>query len=470
MAGTSASRTDDLCWAEASTLVELVRTGRTTATEITCAVLDRIAKVDGKVNAFVTVCEAEARAAAAAADARRPKGDVLGQLDGVPVSLKDIIMTGGIRTTAGSLLETTFVPESDALVVSRLKAAGAIIIGKTTTPEYCHKTVTDSPLTGTTRNPWDLERTPGGSSGGSAAAVAAGMGPLSIGTDGGGSIRLPAALCGVVGFKPTYGAVPQWPVFPGWDLLGHTGPLARTVGDVELAIRVIGGPDPHDPSSLISTRKASRGRPRVAWTSTLDHLAPEPPVARALMTVVTAARKLSSSIEEVEINWSDPDQQFRVIVLSEIAAAYGHRLACDADRNRMDPTLIQMLEFGQSLKASDLARALTWKRSFAARLLTWFEGYDLLIVPTAPVTAFPLGSIGPRVISGRKTSPYAWFNWTWPFNVSGQPALSLPVFSEAGLPAGIQIVGRPGEDALVLRFARQVERSIGSSGALRPCL
>lgn len=398
---------------------------------------------------------------AKAADRRRPKGEDLGPLDGVPVSIKDIILTKGIRTTAGSRLEDTYVPDTDAIVVERLKAAGAIIIGKTATPEHCHKTVTVSPLTGETLNPWDLGRTPGGSSGGSAVAVAAGMGPVSIGTDGGGSIRLPAALCGIVGFKPTNGFVPQWPVFAGWDLLGATGPLARSVADIERVMSVIAGPDTRDPDSLIQAEPAFPDKLRVAWTRSLDQLEPEPAIAAALEEAVAAAEDIAHPVDQVVLNWSDPDQQYRVIVISDLLSALGHRLDSEPDRSAMDPTLIRMLEFGTTFTGRDLARALRWRRHFAADVLTWFRDYDILILPTAPVNAFPLGMMGPRAISGKSTSPNAWFNWTWPFNVTGQPALSLPVLPASGLPAGVQLVGRPGQDHVVMSFAKQIEKRLG---------
>lgn len=453
-------KAEDICWADAVAIVDAVRSGNITATEVVKAVLERVREIDGTLRAFVTVCTEEAVKAAEAADRRRAKGECLGPLDGVPVSIKDIIWTKGIRTTAGSKLEESFVPDTDAVVVERLKAAGAIVIGKTTTPEYCHKTVTASPLTGETRNPWDLDRTPGGSSGGSAVAVAAGMGPISIGTDGGGSIRLPAALCGIVGFKPTNGTVPQWPVFPGWDLLGTTGPLARSVADAERVMSVVAGPDTRDPDSLIRTEPGRPERLRVAWARSLDELDPEPPIVRSLEEAVAAAGEIASRVEQVLLNWSDPDQQYRIIVISDLLSALGHRLESEQDRSVMDPTLVRMLEFGLTFTGPDLARALRWRRHFAARILTWFRDYDLLIVPTAPVSAFPLGVLGPKAISGKRTSPNAWFNWTWPFNVTGQPALSLPVLSATDLPCGIQIVGRPGQDQLVISFAKEMERRL----------
>lgn len=453
-------RAEEICWADAVTIAGAVRSGDITASEVVSAVLERIREVDGTLRAFVTVCADEAMAAAKAADRRRAKGQSLGPLDGVPVSIKDIVLTKGVRTTAGSKLEESFVPDTDAVVVDRLKAAGAIIIGKTTTPEYCHKTVTVSPLTGETLNPWDLGRTPGGSSGGSAVAIAAGMGPVSIGTDGGGSIRLPAALCGIVGFKPTNGMVPQWPVFAGWDLLGATGPLARSVADAERVMSVIAGPDTRDPASLIQPDPARPERLRVAWTRSLDDLEPESAIATALEEAVAAASAIAPQLDQVVVNWSDPDQQYRIIVISDLLAALGHRLESESDRGAMDPTLVRMLEFGLALTGRELARALRWKRLFAARVLTWFRDYDILILPTAPVNAFPLGMLGPRTIAGKKTSPNAWFNWTWPFNVTGQPALSLPVLPATGLPAGIQIVGRPGQDRLVMSFAKEMEKRL----------
>lgn len=451
---------DDICGLDASAIVEKVRAGELTAEAVVAAVLERIAEVNPKINAFTTIAAEQALEAARAADVRRTKGQILGPLDSVPVSIKDFIFTRGILTTGGSKVYKDFVPEEDAIVVSRLKAAGAIVIGKTTTPEYCHKTVTDSPLTGVTRNPWNLDLTTGGSSGGSAAAVAAGLGPLSIGTDGGGSIRLPAALCGVAGLKPTAGLVAQGPGFSGWNLVGHTGPLARSVSDLQLVLDVIAGPDVRDPVSLTATRKSFREEPRVAWTATLNDMEPEPNVASQLTRVVDAARRLTTRrVDRVSPRWDDPDLNFRILIGADVASALAPHL--DEHRQVMDPSLVKLVEFGQSLSAIDLARALDWRLSFSANVLSFFENYDLLIVPTSPISAFSHTIIGPTTIAGRKCSPYAWFGWTWPFNVTGQPALSLPVIGEDQMPVGIQIIGRPGEDDLVLSFSRRLDDALG---------
>ncbi len=453
-------KAEDICGLDAGAIVEKVRAGELTAETVVTAVLERIATVDPKINAFTVVAAEQALQAARAADARRPKGQVLGPLDGVPVSIKDIIYTRDMPTTGGSKIFEHFTPPEDAIVVSRLKAAGAIIIGKTTTPEYCHKTVTDSPLSGVTRNPWNLDLTPAGSSGGSAAAVAAGLGPLSIGSDGGGSIRLPAALCGVAGFKASAGLVAQGPGFSGWNLLGHTGPIARSVSDVQLVLDVIAGPDVRDPASCAVSRKSFHGEPRVAWATSLNDMMPEPIVAAQLKRIVDAARRLTTHrVESVAPCWDDPDLNFRILIGADLSSALAPHL--DEHRAVMDWSLVKLVEFGQSLSAIDLARALDWRLAFSANVLSFFENYDLLIVPTSPVSAFSHSIIGPKTIAGRKCSPFAWFGWTWPFNVTGQPALSYPVVGEDHDPVGIQITGRPGEDDLVLSFARRLENLLG---------
>ncbi len=458
----------DIPFSSATELAGAIRDGRLSSVEATQAILDRIDLLDAKVGAFVTVVREAALADAAAADARRARKETLGPLHGVPVSIKDIIYTRGVRTTGGSFLFENFVPTDDAIVVTRLKASGAVVIGKTTTPEFCHKTVTDSPLLGTTRNPHDLGRTPGGSSGGSAAAVAAGFGPVSIGTDGGGSIRLPASLCGVAGFKPTFGRVPQYPGFEGWDFLGHTGPLARSVADIGLTMAAISGPDARDPASLARADVPIRnGALRIAAVSSLNHLVPEPEVAQALTLAVDGARALGHTVREAQVSWIDPDLQFRIIIATDIARALARYLPDQAER--MDPTLVKIVEFGAARSAVELVGAFAWQRALCREIMGFFEDVDLVLVPTAPVTAFPLGILGPTTISGRKVSPYDWFAWTWPFNVTGQPALSMPVWTSGSLPAGIQIVGRPGADALVIDFATKLERALGQP-VRRPAL
>lgn len=458
-----------IVWASAVQLAEAIRARRLSAVEAVRAILDRIDRLDPKLGAFVTVLREEALHDAAAADDMQAAGRPLGPLHGVPVSIKDILYTKGVRTTAGSFIFENFVPDADAIVVERLRGAGAIVIGKTSTPEFCHKTVTDSPLLGTTRNPWDLGRTTGGSSGGSAAAVASGLGPLSIGTDGGGSIRLPASLCGVVGFKPSTGRVPQYPGFEGWDFLGHTGPFARTVEDVRLTMNVIAGPDARDPMSLNRCDPAASSREpgqlRVAVARSLNHLEPEADVAAGLQRAVEVARELGCEPIERKASWTDPDLQFRVIVAAELASALERHLP--EFEARMDPGLVKMVRFGASQTATALVRALQWRRDFTRDVLQWFGDADILLLPTSPVTAFAADIVGPTTISGRKTSPFDWFSWTWPFNLTGQPAISLPVWTGNRLPVGLQIVGRPGADDVVLDFATALESRLSASATSR---
>jgi len=460
---------DQIVWATAAQLAEAIRMRKLTAAQTVRAILDRIDRLDARLGAFVTVLREEAIQAAAAADDAQAGGLPLGPLHGVPVSIKDIIYTKDVRTTAGSFVFENFVPDADAIVVERLKAAGAIVVGKTATPEFCHKTVTDSPLLGTTRNPWDLSRTTAGSSGGSAAAVASGLGPVSVGTDGGGSIRLPASLCGVVGFKPSTGRVPQYPGFEGWDFLGHTGPFARTVGDIRVVMDVIAGPDVRDPASLYAPDRISGTRDpselRVAVARSLNHLEPEQDVAAGLELAIEAARALGCQPAERRISWTDPDLQFRVIVATELAAALKRYLP--EEEARMDRGLVKMLHFGASQTGTALVRALEWKRSFTREVLGWFADVDLLLLPTSPVSAFSADIIGPTTIAGRSTSPYEWFSWTWPFNITGQPAISLPVWGDNRLPVGLQIVGRPGADDLVIDFAAALESRFGAAGTSR---
>ncbi|MEO7241845.1 MAG: amidase [Variovorax sp.] len=453
---------EEICQSSAVELAASLRAGEISATASVGAILDRIDLINPKLNAFVTVARDMALRAAEDADQQRDRGERLGPLHGVPVSIKDILYTKGLRTTGGSRLYDAFVPTHDAAVVERLKLAGAIVVGKTATPEFCHKTVTDSPLLGITRNPWDLDRTTGGSSGGSAAAVAAGLGPISIGTDGGGSIRLPAALCGVVGFKPTMGRVAQYPGFAGWDFLGHTGPLARTVEDVRLVMQVIAGPAARDPASVTSPI-APMATPewhklRISFARSVNQLDPEAHVGAALDMAVAAIRNIGCVPYQTQLSWTDPDLLFRVIVASDLAGALGHHLAESSDR--MDPGLVKMLRFGVSLPATELVRALSWRRALSGEIFSWFEDHDLLVVPTSPVTAFPAHMIGPTTIAGQQTSPYDWFSWTWPFNLTGQPAISLPMWGHGGLPVGIQVIGRPGADELVLAFASALEKQL----------
>ena len=408
-----------------------------------------------------------ARVAAREAEIAVMKREPIGALHGVPLSLKDALYTRGLRTTGGSRLFAELVPEADNVAVGRLKAAGAVILGKTNLSEFGFKAVTDNPMFGVTRNPWDLTRTPGGSSGGAAAAVAAGLGPIGIGTDGGGSVRIPAAFCGLVGFKPSYGRVPQAPGFPGWEHLSHTGPLTRTVRDAAAVMDVIAGADDRDRASLPSEpgsyldacERDIRGL-HVAWTPDLGYAAVDERVLEQCGNAAAEFEGLGCHVEVVNPAWENPEEIFSTIIAAQFYAAWGDSLpAREAD---MDPGLVRFIRRGGSISARDYLTAMTKATAYWQEVHTFLERFDLLLMPTAAVPPFPLeGGRVPREIAGQQVSVLGWMAFTYPFNLTGQPAISVPAgWTEDGLPVGLQIVGRRHADRTVLAAAAAFEAAM----------
>jgi Asp-tRNA(Asn)/Glu-tRNA(Gln) amidotransferase A subunit family amidase len=454
---------DDLCWRSALELAGLIRDRQVSPVEVVDAVLARIEDVNPRLNAFCTVAADEAREAAAAAEVTVMMGEELGPLHGVPVSVKDLVFTRRMATTGGSRLFADHVPEEDAVCVERLRAAGAILLGKTTTSEFGHKAVTESPLHGITRNPWRPELTPGGSSGGSAVAVATGLGPLAIGTDGGGSIRVPAAFCGVYGLKPSFGRVPQFPGFPGWETLSHTGPLTRTVRDAALMLGVIAGPDdrdrwslPAESGSFLDACEAGLAGLSVAWSPDLAHAFVDPDVARVCEDAAARFESLGCHVEVVTPGWDNPEEIFRVMAAAEFYGAWGDRLAADAPR--MDRSLVAFLRYGETIDASRYLAAARRRHEFWTEVQRFLARFDLLITPAVAVPPFPVGRPGVNEIQGRAVSPLAWIPFAFPFNLTGQPAASVPAgFTESGLPVGLQIVGRRHADRTVLAASAAFE-------------
>ena len=455
-------------------LAAKVHARQLSATEVTAAVLERVAILEPEIHAFTTVTAALARAAAQAVDARLAAGEDPGPLAGVPVAIKDLVATAGVRTTMGSPLYRDFVPEEDDIVVERLKAAGAIIIGKTNVPEFGYSGASHNPIGEATRNPWDLALTPGGSSSGSGAAVAAGLGPFAIGSDGGGSIRVPAAHCGLVGFKPSMGRVPLYPGcrdprYPGlssWESLEHIGPISRTVADAALMMQVIAGPDPRDRYSipaaefdyLAATRDECRGL-RVAYSEDWGYAAVDPDVRRVVREAVAVfASDLGCQVEEARPGWGP-----------EIFAGFWGLVAADTDlsgmrrlmegrEHEMSPHLVDLLRYPWTAEAFTDAKMMRLK--VCNQLWRLMTDYDLLLTPTVAVPPFALHTQGPEVIEGRMVAPTAWLAFTFPFNMSGQPAASVPAgFTVAGLPVGLQIVGRHLDDRGVLSAAAAFERA-----------
>jgi aspartyl-tRNA(Asn)/glutamyl-tRNA(Gln) amidotransferase subunit A len=433
--------------------------------EIVDAVLDRIEKLNPQLNAYVLVTADEARKDAKAAErALTRRSATLGPLHGVPFSVKDLVITKDVRTTFGTPLYRDHVPTEDAPMVERMKAAGGIMLGKTNTPTFGWIGATHNLLFGPTRNPWKLDRTPGGSSGGASAAVAAGLGPLAIGTDGGGSIRIPASFSGIYGFKPSFGRIPVYPPSAAWSL-SHVGPLTRTVADAVLMMQVSAGPDERDPYSLPAERvdygKALSGAVkglRVAYAADLGFVEALDPEVRSVCAIAAKAfRELGCRVEEVEPRWPSPKAAWEQIFCGGIAA----RMAPYLDRRtEIDPGLLAIIEASLQNPPTRYVEAWFDRLAWWQHPRAFFEKYDVLLTPTIACPPFPVGLDNATEIAGKRVSPYAWIPYTYPFNLTGQPAASVPCgFTRDGLPIGLQIVGRRYDDLTVLRASAAFERA-----------
>ncbi|HLW48464.1 MAG TPA: amidase family protein [bacterium] len=456
----------ELCWTPACELAGLIRRKALSPVDAVDAVLERIERINPAVNAYVTVTAERAREAARAAESAVARGATLGPLHGVPYSLKDLTPTRGIRTTMGSKIFEHHVPDEDAVLVERLRAAGAILLGKTNTPEFGCKPFTDNRIFGATRNPWRSDRSAGGSSGGAAAAVAAGLGPLAEGSDLAGSIRQPAAWCGVVGFKPSQGRVARYPAAAGWNAMSTNGPIARTVADAALMFSVMTGPDPRDPLALPHTgedwTRLAEGAQvrglRAAWTPDLGGAAA---VDRGVAAVCEAAAarfgELGAHVEPASPEIGHIMEPFLAINATVRLASYGKYLP--RWRDEMDPVLVRRLDLGLSLTAADVGRAEAERTAYHHRLGRFFERYDLLLLPAAAVTATPLDDPMPAEIAGRPMTQHIdMLLPTYAFNFSAYPAITVPCgFSEDGLPVGLQIVAGWRQDARVLTAAAAFE-------------
>jgi amidase len=456
----------DLCFTPATELLRLYRARRVSPLEVMQAVLARIDAVNPRVNAYVTVARESALAAARKATAALRRRGTLPPLHGVPVSIKDLTPTKGIRTTWGSKIFERHVPAEDALSVSRLKAAGAIVVGKTNTPEFGAGGNTFNAVFGVTRNPWNLALTCGGSSGGAAVALATGMGPLAYGSDLGGSLRTPAAFCGVVGFRTTPGLVPVYPKELAWDSLSVAGPMTRTVPDAALMLSVLAGPDDRAPLSYdVDTRAIATAvrRPsirgwRVAWTPDLGGLLPvDAEVARVAAGATRVFRSLGARVTAASPSFAELND----IVLGtrglSMVALHADRLA--EWRAEMQQGLVWNIEQGLGLTPRDIGRAEKLRSVLWERVRRFMERYDLLVLPTVAVQPFPVEQRYPTELNGQRLENYTqWFFLTYAISVTGLPVISVPAgFTRDGLPVGIQIVGRRRQEAAVLRAAAAFE-------------
>jgi aspartyl-tRNA(Asn)/glutamyl-tRNA(Gln) amidotransferase subunit A len=457
---------DDLVWMSATEMAGAIRRRKLSPVEVMKAVLARIDRLNPKLNAFVTLTPEQAmRDARAAERAVGRKGAALGPLHGVPFSAKDLVATRGIRTTFGTPIYADNVPAEDATMVARLRAAGAILLGKTNTPTLGWIGATHNPLFGITRNPWDLERTPGGSSGGASAAVAAGLGPLAIGTDGGGSIRIPATCTAIFGHKPSFGRIPVYPPSAAWSL-SHIGPMTRTVTDAALVMNACAGPDERDQFSLPTEKvdyvKALAGPlegRRVAWSDTLGYAkVVDPEVRTAAEKAARRFRDLGCRVEAVDPKWPSPMPAWFAIFCGSIAARLAPYL--EGRRAEFDPGLARIIDDTLTWPPSKYLEAWFERLAWLEHPRRLFEKYDLLLTPTIASRPFPVGLDNPAEIAGTAVEPYAWIPFTPPFNLTGYPACSVPCgFTSDRLPIGLQIVGRRFDDVTVLRAARAFEQA-----------
>lgn len=452
---------DELADLTAAELHEAYRGKALSPVEATSATLLRIAQLDDVVTAFCYIDEDAALAQARASEARWLAGTPSGPLDGVPASIKDLLLTKDWPTLRGSrLIDANQEWSADAPVVARLRESGAVLVGKTTSPEFGWKGVTDNPVTGNTGNPWDPSKTSGGSSGGSAAAVSLGMAPLSVGTDGGGSVRIPAAFSGIVGLKPTYGAIPIYPTSP-FGTLSHVGPMTRTVDDAALMMDVLTGFDSRDWSALAPPQNSFTfglhdgvAGIRIGYSRNFGYVSVDPEVAAAVDKGVHILADAGAIVEEVDPGFTDPIDAYHALWF---AGAGKVIMGYPEERwNELDPALLEIAIAGQSLTAMDLLDANQVRADLGQRMGAFHEKFDLLVTPTVPIPAF---DVGLEVPTGSGMTRWAeWAPFTYPFNLTQQPGLSVPCgLTTSGLPIGLQIIGPRHSDALVLRAGATYE-------------
>jgi aspartyl-tRNA(Asn)/glutamyl-tRNA(Gln) amidotransferase subunit A len=461
----------DPCLLTAVDLAAAVRAREVSPVEVVEAVHRRMDRLEPRLHAFCHRADADALEAARRLERGLAEGADGGPLCGVPVGVKDLVAVAGMPMPGGSPAYRDFVPDEDDVVVERLRAAGAIVLGKTAVTEFGYSGASHSPVAETVRNPWNLALTSGGSSAGSGAAVAAGMGPVAIAADGGGSIRIPASFCGLFGMKASMGRVPMYPScrderYPGiasWEGLEHVGPVSRTVADSALVLSVIAGPDPRDrrsiPAGDVDWRAAAapgdlRGL-RVAYSPDLGRVAVDPEVTRMVDEAARAFEELGADVVEDGPQFDDPGAAFAALIalesdltgMRELVARHGHE---------MSPHLVDLIT--REWRAEEFTDAQTTRKAVVNAMWRFMGRYDLLLTPTLTTPPFPVHMQGPEKVGGRYVRDSAWLSFTYPFNLTGQPAATVPAgFTADALPVGLQIVGAHLADGLVLRAAAAFE-------------
>jgi aspartyl-tRNA(Asn)/glutamyl-tRNA(Gln) amidotransferase subunit A len=451
-------------------LSRLVQSRKLSPVEIVDAHLVRIEATEPALNSFITLLPEQARAAARRAEAEIQSGRYRGPLHGIPVGLKDLFHTGGVRTTSGSRIFDTFVPKEDCTVAARLQRAGAILLGKLNMHQFAYGPTGENPDYGHMHNPWDPERIAGGSSGGSGSAAAAGQCPITLGSDTGGSIRIPAALCGIVGLKPTYGLVSRHGLTPlAWSM-DHPGPMTRTVEDAALTMNVIAGHDPKDGASAdvaipdylgpltgpdsVGIRGLRIGVPREFWEAPVD-----PQVAQSVREAIALLGELGATVTEVSLPMFPASQAIsNAILMPEASAYHRDRLAQEADK--LYPPVRLRIEAGLFISAADYLRAQQARRLFNRQARRLLQQVDLLAGPAVPVTAPPLLASSVEINGQQVGTTATLTQFSRPYNITGFPAISVPCgFSDAGLPIGLQLAGRPFDEPTVLRAAHAYQQA-----------
>ena len=461
----------DLAFTSAAELAAMIRDKRISATEVMRATLARAEKAQAALNCFITICADEAIRDAQVADAAVAKGGVLGPLHGVPFHVKDLVNTKGVRTTFASAMYEHNVPKEDSVSVARLKQAGAIVMGKTTTPEFGHMPYTEAPLFGRTRNAWAADRTSGGSSGGAAVALAAGVCPIGIGTDAGGSTRIPAAANGVVGFKQSAGVVPHDMSPEVFANFSSINPMARTVMDTALMLEAMTGQHASDPYSYgaPSTGFVAAAKPegslkgmRIAWRPMLANTVIDSQVLDLTERAAMALGELGATVEPMD----DDMEPIEPMWFAYASALWNARFrdALPQWHNKLSPTLLRQMELGKDTTGEAVGRALLARTQLFRKVQGWFDRFDVIVTPTLARTAIPIEErlFEPIEIEGQKTDTVrkAWYPYTHPFNLTGHPAMTLPCgFHTDGLPVAIQLIGRRSEDATLFKAAALFEQA-----------
>lgn len=467
---------DDLAYMSATELAAKIRAKQVSAGEVTRATLARAERAQKSLNCFITICADEALRDAAAADAALARGDAVGPLHGVPFHVKDLVNTKDVRTTFASYMYENNVPAADSITVARLKKAGAILMGKTATPEFGHMPYTEAPLFGRTRNAWAADRTSGGSSGGAATALAAGVCPIGIGTDAGGSTRIPAAANGVVGLKQSSGVIPHDMSPEVFANFSSINPMSHTVADCALMLETMAGTHPSDPYSygIASSGFIAAARPegslkgqRLAWRPMMANSVIDREVLALCESAAGVLGELGASVEPMD----DDLEPVEPIWFAYSSALWNARFRDVLPQwgNRLSPTLLRQMELGKDTTGEAVGRALLKRTLLFRQVQSWFERFDVIVTPTLARTAIDIEErlFEPIEIDGQKTDTVrkAWYPYTHPFNLTGHPALTLPCgFHSDGLPVGLQLIGRRGEDARLLRIAALFEQARPWSG------